>query len=84
MTVAANRAFPAGVAELASLGRLPNEQPHIQLQWFGARPAVQRTKRVPSLVCTMVCLCNWLWPSGWVENDFVVNVARGHGRSVST
>src|SRR5206468_10420516 len=22
-------------------------------------------------------------PSGWVENDFVVNVARGHGRSVS-
>jgi hypothetical protein len=39
---------------------------------------------VPSVVCTMVCLCNRLWPSGLAENDFMVNIARGHGRGVFT
>jgi hypothetical protein len=38
-----------------------------------------RTKRVLSVVCAMVRLCGGLWPSALVENDFVVNFARGHG-----
>jgi hypothetical protein len=42
-----------------------------------------RTKRVLSVVCAMVRLCGGLWPSALVENDFVVNFARGHGRSMS-
>ena len=45
---------------------------------------MQRTKRVPSLVRAVVRLCARLWPSGWVENDSVVNVARGHRGSVFT
>ena len=42
-----------------------------------------RTKRVLSVVCAMVRLCGGLWPSVLVEYDFVVNFARGHGRSMS-
>ena len=42
-----------------------------------------RTEWIPSLVCTVDCLCAGLWRTVLVENDFVVNVARRHGRSVS-
>jgi hypothetical protein len=42
-----------------------------------------RAKRVLSMVCAMVRLCAGLWPSALVENDFMVNVARDHGRSMS-
>ena len=42
-----------------------------------------RTKRVLSVVCAMVRLCGGLWPSVLVDNDFVANFARGHGRSMS-
>jgi hypothetical protein len=71
------------VAQLRLVRPTQNEQRHIKLFWFGARPAVPRTKCVPSLVCAMVCVCARLFCTVWVENDFVVNVARGHGRSVS-
>ena len=77
------RRHESGVAQFLVVRPHSNERRHIQLRWFGARPAVQRAKRVPSLVCAVVRLCARLWPSGWVENDFVVNIARGHGSSVS-
>jgi hypothetical protein len=44
---------------------------------------VPRTQWIPSLVRTVDCLCAGRWCTALVENDFVVNVARGHGRSVS-
>ena len=71
------------VAYLCLVRPHSNEQRHIQLRWFGARPAVQRIKSVPSLVCAVVCFCAWLLRISWVENDFVVNITRGHGCSVS-
>src|SRR6516165_7499918 len=48
----------------------------------GARFIMPRIQWISSLVCTVGCLCAGLWRTALVENDFVVNVARGHGRSV--
>ena len=42
-----------------------------------------RTEWIPSLVRAVDYLCAGFWCTALVENDFVVNVARGHGDSVS-
>ena len=44
---------------------------------------MQRSERVLSLVCTVVCLRAWLLGTAYHENGFVDNIARAHGCSVS-
>lgn len=71
------------MAELVLVRPTQNEQRNIRFLWCRTRPIVQRTKRISSLVCTMVCLCARLWRTALVENHSVVNVTRSHGCSVS-
>src|SRR5262245_37478657 len=44
---------------------------------------MQRSERVLSLVCTVVCLRAWLLGSAYNENGFVDNIAHIHGCSMS-
>ena len=74
---------PPGTVDTLLYARPTANERYIQFPRFGARSVVQRTNRVPSLVGTVACFCARLFRIAWVENDFVVNVARGHGRSVS-
>jgi hypothetical protein len=49
----------------------------------GARPTMQRSHCVSSLVYTVVCFRVWLLDSAYLQNNFVDNVARVSGCSVS-
>ena len=62
---------------------LENDHECIQHVRSGARPATQGDKRVSSLVAPVACLRARLFPIACLENGFVDNVARVHGRGVS-